>query len=67
MHVIIIKTHLGGPNALTTTALNKPCNDKENLEPNVQQKDELLSAACDTLGVCTIELHLFYASCAYFT
>ena len=28
-----------------TTALNKPCNDKENLEPNVQQKDELLSAA----------------------
>ena len=29
----------------STTASNKPCNDKENLEPNVQQKDELLSAA----------------------
>ena len=23
--------------------------------------------SCDTLGVCIIEMHLFYASCAYFT
>ena len=26
----------------------------------------LLGGMADTLGVCKVELHLFYASCAYF-
>ena len=29
----------------TTNAPNKPCNDKENVDPNMQQTNEIFSAA----------------------
>ena len=32
-------------NALDCLGMSKPCNDQENVEPNVQQGDDLLRAA----------------------